>query len=111
MLSRMLGGVSAQKRRFEEVPVHRSLLALLVLLTPTTLLGQSNLTGDWQATLHFFGAMRYGILHLEQAGEKVTGTLSGTKIECQLQGALCAGTVRDGDDPANGTIRLTLKGN
>jgi len=107
----MLGGVSAQKRRFEEVPVHRSLLALLVLLTPTTLLGQSNLTGDWQATLHFFGATRYGILHLEQAGEKVTGTLSGTKIECELQGALCAGTVRDGDDPANGTIRLTLKGN
>ena len=90
--------------------MHRSLLALLMVLTPATLLAQSNLAGDWQATVHFLGATRYGILHLEQAGDKVTGTLSGTKIECQMQGTVCAGTVRDGDNPSNGTIRLTLTG-
>ena len=90
--------------------MRRPLFALLMMLTPATLLGQSNLSGDWQATVHLFGSTRYGILHLEQTGEKVTGTIFGTKIECQLQSTVCAGTVREGNDPPNGTIRLTLKG-
>jgi amidase len=90
--------------------MRRPLIALLVMLTPATLLAQSNLSGDWQATVHLFGSTQYTILHLEQTGEKVTGTIFGTKIECQLQSAVCAGTVREGNDPPNGTIRLTLKG-
>jgi len=90
--------------------MRRSLIALLMMLAPATLLGQSTLSGDWQATVHLFGSTRYTILHLEQTGEKITGTIFGTKIECQLQSTVCAGTVREGDEPPNGTIRLTLKG-
>src|SRR6185503_18290862 len=90
-------------------PMRRPLLALLMMLTPATLLGQSNLSGDWQATVHFFGSTQYAILHLDQTGDKVTGTIFETKIECQLQTTMCAGTVRDGTDPPNGTIRLTLE--
>ena len=72
--------------------------------------GTSNLSGDWQATVHFFGSTQYAILHLEQTGEKVTGTIFGTEIECQLKSTMCAGTVRDGINPPNGTIRLMLEG-
>lgn len=90
--------------------MRRSLIALLMMLAPATLLGQSTLSGDWQATVHLFGSTRYTILHLEQTGERITGTIFGTKIECQLQSTVCAGTVREGDAPPNGTIRLTLKG-
>jgi len=85
-------------------------LALLLMLTPATLLAQSNLSGDWEATVHLFGSTQYALLHLEQTGEKVSGTIFGTKIECQLQSTVCAGTVHEGNDPPNGTIRLTLKG-
>ena len=81
-----------------------------MMLTPATVLAQSNLSGDWQATAHFFGSTQYAIHHLEQTGEKVTGTIFETRIECQLQSTICAGTVRDGDDPPNGTIRLTIEG-
>jgi amidase len=90
--------------------MRRTLLALLMMLTPGTLLAQSNLSGDWEATAHLFGSTQYTILHLEQTSEKVTGTIFGTKIECQLQSTVCDGTVRRGDGPPNGTIRLTLKG-
>ena len=90
--------------------MRRPLLALLMMLTPATLLAQSNLSGDWEATVHLFGSTQYTILHLEQAGEKVTGTIFRTTIECQLQSTVCAGTVHEGSDPPNGTIRLTLKG-
>lgn len=89
--------------------MRRTLLALVMMLTPATLLGQSTLSGDWQATVHLFGSTRYTILHLEQTGEKVTGTIFGNRIECQLQSTVCAGTVREGNDPPNGTIRLTIK--
>ena len=89
--------------------MRRSLLVVLMMLTPATLLGQSSLAGDWQATVHFFGSNQYATIHFEQTGDKVTGTIFGTKIECQLQLAVCAGTVREGDNPPNGTIRLTLK--
>jgi amidase len=91
-------------------PMRGLMVSILMMLTPTTLLGQSTLSGDWQATVHLFGSTRYAILHLEQTGEKVTGTISGTKIECHLQSTVCAGTVREGDDPPNGTIRLMLQG-
>jgi acetamidase/formamidase len=67
------------------------------------------LSGDWEATVHLFGSTQYTILHLEQTGEKVTGTIFGARIECQLQSTVCAGTVREGNDPPNGTIRLTIK--
>jgi len=90
--------------------MRRLLPALLIVITPVTLLGQSNFSGDWQATVHFFGATQYALVHLEQTGDKVTGTIFGTKIECQLQSTVCAGTVREGDDPPNGTIRMTLTG-
>lgn len=90
--------------------MRRPLLALLVTLTPATLLAQSNLSGDWQATVHQFGSTQYGLLHLEQTGEKVIGTIFGARIACQLQATVCAGTVREGNDPPNGTIRLTIKG-
>jgi amidase len=90
--------------------MRRLLPALLMMLTPAMLLGQSNVSGDWQATVHLFGSTQYTILHLEQTGDKVTGTIFGSKIECQLQSAVCAGTVREGNDPPNGTIRITLKG-
>jgi acetamidase/formamidase len=90
--------------------MRRPLLAFLVMLTPGTLLAQSNLSGDWEATVHLFGSTQYTILHLEQTSEKVTGTIFRTKIECQLQSTVCAGTVRRGNDPPIGTIRLTLKG-
>ena len=90
--------------------MRRLLLALLMMLTPAPLLGQSNLSGDWQATVHFFGSTQYGILHLDQTGDKVTGTIFEITIECQLRSTMCAGTVRDGNDPPNGTIRLTLEG-
>jgi amidase len=90
--------------------MRRPLLALLMVLTPGTLLAQSNLSGDWEATVHLFGSTQYTILHLEQTSEKVTGTIFRTKIECQLQSTVCAGTVRRGNDPPIGTIRLTLKG-
>jgi hypothetical protein len=90
--------------------MRRPLLTLLLMLAPATLLGQSSLSGDWQATVHFFGSTQYATIHFEQAGDKVTGTIFGTKIDCQLQGTVCAGTVREGDDPPNGTIRITLKG-
>ena len=90
--------------------MRRPLLALLMMLTPAALLGQTDLSGDWQATVHFFGSTQYATLHLEQSGDKVTGTMFGTTIECQLQAAVCAGRVREGNDPPNGTIRITLKG-
>lgn len=90
--------------------MRRPLLAFLMVLTPGTLLAQSNLSGDWEATVHLFGSTQYTILHLEQTSEKVTGTIFRTKIECQLQSTVCAGTVRRGNDPPSGTIRLTLKG-
>ena len=90
--------------------MRRPLLAFLMVLTPGTLLAQSNLSGDWEATVHLFGSTQYTILHLEQTSEQVTGTIFRTKIECQLQSTVCAGTVRRGNDPPNGTIRLTLKG-
>jgi amidase len=90
--------------------MRRPLLAFLMVLTPGTLLAQSNLSGDWEATVHLFGSTQYTILHLEQTGEKVAGTIFRTKIECQLQSTVCAGTVRRGNDPPIGTIRLTLKG-
>ena len=57
--------------------MHRPLLALIVLLTPATLLAQSDLSGDWQVTAHQLGSTRYGLLRLQQAGEKVTGTTTG----------------------------------
>ncbi len=88
--------------------MRRPLLALVMMLTPATVLGQSTLSGDWEATVHLFGSTQYTILHLEQTGEKVTGTIFGARIECQLQSAVCAGTVREGNDPPNGTIRLTI---
>jgi amidase len=90
--------------------MRRPLLALVMMLTPATVLGQSTLSGDWEATVHLFGSKQYTILHLEQTGEKVAGTIFGTRIECQLQSTVCAGTVREGNDPPNGTIRLTIKG-
>jgi amidase len=90
--------------------MRRPLLAFLMMLTPGTLLAQSNLSGDWEATVHLFGSTQYTILHLEQTSDKVTGTIFRTKIECQLQSTVCAGTVRRGNDPPIGTIRLTLKG-
>jgi acetamidase/formamidase len=90
--------------------MRRPLLALVVLLAPATPLAQSNLSGDWQVTAHQLGSTRYAVLRLEQAGEKVTGTIFGTRIECQLQSTVCAGTIRVGNDPPNGTIRLTIKG-
>ena len=90
--------------------MRRPLLALLMMVTPAALLGQSKLSGDWQATVHFFGSTQYAIIHFEQTGDKVTGTIFGTKIECQLQATVCTGTVREGSDPPNGTIRITLKG-
>lgn len=85
------------------------LLAVLIMVTPATLVGQSNLAGDWQATVHVFGSTQYATIHFEQMGDKVTGTIFGTTIECQLQSTVCAGTVREGNDPPNGTIRLTIK--
>jgi acetamidase/formamidase len=88
--------------------MRRPLLALVMMLTPATVLGQSTLSGDWEATVHLFGSTQYTILHLEQTGEKVTGTIFGARIECQLQSTVCAGTVREGNDPPNGTIRLTI---
>lgn len=90
--------------------MRRLLPTLLLMFTPVTLLGQPNLSGDWQATVHFFGSTQYALLHFEQTGDKVTGTIFGTKIECQLQSTVCAGTVREGNDPPNGTIRITLTG-
>ena len=90
--------------------MRRPLLGFLMMLTPGALLGQSSLSGDWEATVHLFGSTQYTILHLEQTSEKVTGTIFRTKIECQLHSTVCAGTVRRGNDPPNGTIRLTLKG-
>ena len=90
--------------------MRRPLLALLMMLTPAALLGQTDLSGDWQATVHFFESTQYATLHLEQSGDKVTGTMFGTTIECQLHAAVCAGRVREGNDPPNGTIRITLKG-
>ena len=91
--------------------MRQPLFALLMMLMPAPMLAQSTLSGDWQATVHLFGSTRYGILHLEQTGDKVTGTISGSTIECQLQSTVCVGTVREGNDPPNGTIRLTVKGN
>jgi len=90
--------------------MHRSLLVLVVLLAPATLPAQSTLSGDWQVTAHQLGSTRYGLLRLQQAGEKVTGTIFGLTIECQLQSTVCAGPIRVGNDPPNGTIRLTIKG-
>ena len=90
--------------------MRRLVLAFVMMLTPAALLGQSNLSGDWQATVHVFGSTQYAIVHLEQTGDKVTGTIFGTKIECQVQSNVCAGTVREDDNPPNGTIRMTLKG-
>jgi amidase len=89
--------------------MHGSVLALVVMLTPATLLPQSNLAGDWQVTAHQLGSTRYGLLRLEQAGEKVTGTMFGATIDCQLQSTVCAGTLHVGNDPPSGTIRLTIK--
>ena len=84
-------------------PMRRPLLALLMMLTPATLLGQSNLSGDWEATVHLFGSTQYTILHLEQTGEKVTGTIFGTKIECSCN-RRCA------PEPfAKGMIRRTAR--
>ena len=60
--------------------MRRLLLALVMMLTPTMLLGQSDLSGDWQATVHYFGSAQYAILHREQTGEKVTGTIFRAKI-------------------------------
>jgi acetamidase/formamidase len=90
--------------------MHRSLLAVVVLLAPATLFAQSDLSGDWQVTAHQLGSTRYGLLRLQQTGEKVTGTIFGLTIECQLQSTVCAGPIRVGNDPPNGTIRLTIKG-
>ena len=91
--------------------MRRPLLAFLMIFTPATLLAQSNLSGDWQATAHQFGSTQYFILHIEQTGEKVTGTIFGATIECQLQSTVCAGTLRERSDRPNGTIRLTITGN
>jgi len=69
--------------------MRRPLLTLLLMLAPATLLGQSSLSSDWQATVHFFGSTQYATIHFEQAGDKVTGTIFGTKIDCQLSDELC----------------------
>jgi hypothetical protein len=47
----------------------RPLLARLTMLTPATLLAQSNLSGDGEPTVHLFGSTQYTILHLEQTAE------------------------------------------
>jgi amidase len=91
--------------------MRRLFLGLLGVLSPVTLLAQpASLSGDWQATVHLFGSTQYAVLHLEQTDDKVTGTIFGTKIECQLQSGVCSGTVRDGTKPPNGTIKMTLRG-
>ncbi len=91
--------------------MRRWFLGLLGVLAPVTLLAQpASLSGDWQATVRQFGSTQYAILHLEQTGEKVTGTMFGTRIECQLRSGVCEGTLRDGTNPPNGTIKMTLKG-
>jgi amidase len=91
--------------------MRRLFLGLLGVLSPVSLLAQpASLSGDWQATVHLFGSTQYAVLHLEQTDDKVTGTIFGTKIECQLQSGVCSGTVRDGTKPPNGTIKMTLRG-
>ena len=51
--------------------MRQSLFAPVMILTRTTLPGQTNQSGDWQATVHSFRSAQYTILHLQQTGENV----------------------------------------
>jgi len=51
--------------------MRQSLFALVMMLTPATLPGQTKLSGDWQATVHLFRSTQYTILPLQQTGENV----------------------------------------
>jgi acetamidase/formamidase len=85
---------------------------LLSLLLPAAAIAQPvDLSGDWQVTMHFFGATRYPTLHVDQTGDQVKGKFAGTTFDCQLKSGLCEGTLRSGTNPANGTIKLTVHGN
>jgi len=91
--------------------MRRLFLGLLGVLSPVTLLAQpASLSGDWQATVHLFGSTQYAVLHLEQTGEKVIGTIFGTRIECQLRAGVCEGTLGDGTTRPSGAIKMTLRG-
>ena len=70
--------------------MHRLMLLLLTALVPATIAAQpAALSGDWQVTMHFFGATRYATLHVDQTGDNLKGTVAGTTFECQLRsGAL-----------------------
>src|SRR5262245_3171575 len=90
--------------------MQRSFLALLGVLSPIVVLAQASLSGDWQTTIHRLGATQYARLHLEQTGDKVSGTIFGTKVDCQLRSGVCEGTVGDAAKPPTGTIKITVRG-
>ncbi len=91
--------------------MRRPLLALLHDAHASDLLGQSTLSGDWQATVHFSDRRSHEILHLDQNGDKVTGTIFETEDSNVSCNRTCAREpFATGNDPPNGTIRLTLEG-
>jgi hypothetical protein len=92
--------------------MHPLMFVLVSVLTPATIVAQpAALSGDWQVTQRFFGATRYATLHIDQTGDNVKGTFAGATFECQLRPGVCAGSLRNGTNPPNGTIRLTVLGN
>ncbi|HEX4167872.1 MAG TPA: acetamidase/formamidase family protein [Bryobacteraceae bacterium] len=67
-----------------------------------------SLTGRWIVTEDFFGTPRYRLLQLEQHGARLTGDLSGGKLEGSVTGSTVHFVVQNedkGTSDVNGTLR------
>jgi amidase len=94
------------------ITMHRLMFVLVSVLTPATIVAQpAALSGDWQVTQRFFGATHYATLHVDQTGDNIKGAFAGATFECQLRSGVCEGSLRNGTNPPNGTIKLTVRGN
>lgn len=84
-------------------------LALLTALWGPALLAQPSVAGDWQMTHRQLGSVAYFVLHLEQSGERITGTFGPVKLTGTLRNGVIDAT--SDEHGRKGTLTATVKGN
>ena len=93
--------------------MHRLMFVLVSVLAPATIVRADprRSLGTGRSLGHFFGATRYRRSTSNQTGDNIKGTFAGATFECQLRSGVLRGEPAQRQNPPNGTIRLTVRGN
>ena len=81
-------------------------LLLIITLVSAPVFAQSTVAGDWIFSQDMFGNLRHRKLTLAAAGDAVSGTIGGQKIEGSITGGSLRLTVRGDEvtDQYTGTV-------